>query len=332
MTEKHKQLSKFALRILITTGLLAFVFVQIDFSQFFKSLNKAIWPCVLAAWFVVILSIFVQSFKLRYILKKQDFDSSILSLFRVSAISFLYSLVIPGPLATGVKWYMLKKNTGKGATVLSSMVYNQYTDLAVILVFGLSAIIAFSPTATLTPDSPRKYYLPVAAGVMLLIFILFSSLLFNKRFGNVAMEFSRKLLKLLPHKFRKDATSLLEQVAFFQIAGFGFHATSVLLSIIGSLIPIILMYYFSAMAAHIQIGLGLIVWISALVYILGRLPISIANLGVREMTLVEFLKLYGVEPSSAFLMSMIIFSCIIIMAAIGAVYQVAWAFGPKPRQ
>jgi hypothetical protein len=50
----------------------------------------------------------------------------------------------------------------------------------------------------------------------------------------------------------------------------------------------------------------------------------VANLGVREATLVGFLAVYGVEKSAAMLMSMILFSTLVFMAIIGAAYQLAW--------
>jgi hypothetical protein len=51
----------------------------------------------------------------------------------------------------------------------------------------------------------------------------------------------------------------------------------------------------------------------------------VANLGVREATLVGFLAVYGVEKSAAMLMSMILFSTMVFMAIIGAAYQLYWS-------
>jgi len=60
-----------------------------------------------------------------------------------------------------------------------------------------------------------------------------------------------------------------------------------------------------------------------------RIPISVANLGVREFTLVGLLALYGVDKSQALLMSMILFSALIVMALIGAIYQLSWTVSEK---
>jgi hypothetical protein len=50
---------------------------------------------------------------------------------------------------------------------------------------------------------------------------------------------------------------------------------------------------------------------------------------VREATLVTLLAGYGVEESSALLMSMILFSSLIFMAAVGVSYQLYWAIRSK---
>jgi hypothetical protein len=50
----------------------------------------------------------------------------------------LYSLILPGILSTGVKWYILKRLTGKGTQVLSSMLYNCHASV-VMAVIGLAA-------------------------------------------------------------------------------------------------------------------------------------------------------------------------------------------------
>jgi len=84
-------------------------------------------------------------------------------------------------------------------------------------------------------------------------------------------------------------------------------------------------YVFAAKAARIDVPIGVFVWQCSVIFLLGRLPVFIADLGVREATLIGTLALYGVDSSSALLMSMIIFSNRILMALIGAAYQLRWS-------
>ncbi len=101
------------------------------------------------------------------------------------------------------------------------------------------------------------------------------------------------------------------------------------ITIIANLIGGVLIYFLSAKAANITAPVGVFVWLCAVIYILGRIPISVANLGIREVTLVGLLGIYGVGKPQALLMSMILFSTVILMAVIGAIYQLFWAVSAK---
>jgi uncharacterized membrane protein len=73
------------------------------------------------------------------------------------------------------------------------------------------------------------------------------------------------------------------------------------------------------------VPVGALVWLCAVIFVLGKIPITIANLGVREVTLVGLLGLYGVAKSAALLMSMVMFSGLVFLGLLGAVYQLYWS-------
>jgi hypothetical protein len=249
------------------------------------------------------------------------------TIFGASAVTLLYSMVIPGILSTGVKWYILKKDTGKGSNVLSSMLYNQLSTTVVIMVVGLIALIATRPTG-LVSAGENRWLLPVVA-VACTGTILMYVLLLNGRTGGGMIQAMEFLLRPLPDKIRRAGGRVLEQLSGFQSAGFGFHAAAALFTVAGMGGGGVLLYFFAAKAANVMVPIGVLVWLWAVVYILGRLPISIANLGVREVTVAGCLSLYGVESPKALLMSMVLFSAILFMAVIGATYQVFWAVRRK---
>ena len=72
-----------------------------------------------------------------------------------------------------------------------------------------------------------------------------------------------------------------------------------------------------------------LIWLQAIVYILGRIPISVANCGVREYILIGLLSIYSIDEPDALLMSAIIFSAHVFLAFIGALYQLAWSLNKK---
>ena len=329
MTTRSKQLAKFIIRILVTTGLLVWVFRQIDIGQFAQAIKTARWQLLIAVWALTVFFFWIRSIKMQLILKKQDCEIGVHTIFKASAVTSLYSMILPGVLSTGAKWYILKKDSGKGSNVLSSMVYNQLFTIFIMIVFGLAALIITNPIILLKEDINDRWLLPLVCGILLTVIIVISLLLLNSRTGNKINSGIGVLLKPFPLKIRQKGHEILSQTSVFQTAGAEFHLMIALITIIDTLLCSFIVYLLSARAANVAAPVGVLVWICAAIFVMGRIPISMANLGVREVTLVGILGIYGVEKSQALLMSMIIFSSLVFMAVIGAIYQISWALSSK---
>lgn len=329
MTTLAKQIFKLTVRLLVTVGLLIWAFSQIDLGQFRQAIQQARWGFLIAVWGLTVILTWIQSVKMRFILKRQDCTAGVGTIFAATAISSLYSLVLPGILSTGVKWYVLKRNTGKGSNVFSSMVYNQFATLVIITLFGLAAMTVSNPTFLLIPNAKSRWLLPLVCGAMLMVVLLVTVLLMNTRTGGRVIQVLRLLMRPLPERFQRKGEEILGQLAVFQAAGWRFHTIFVLVTIVDTLGGGVVSYLLAARTAHIDAPMSVFVWLCALVYILGKIPISMANLGVREVTLVGFLAVYGVEKPAAMLMSMILFSTIVLLAVIGAACQLFWALTAK---
>lgn len=329
MTTRTKQLTKLLVRILITTGLLLWVLRQIDFEQFRQTIKTARWQFLFAVWALTVLLFWIRSMRMRLILKKQDCDVATVTIFGATAVTCLYSMILPGLLSTGVKWYILKKGTGKPGNVLSSMLYNQLLIMVVMMVFGLAALMFTNPASLSMSNTENQWLLPVICGILLTVVIVISLLLLNSRTGGKIVSGIGFLLRPLPAKIRQKGREILDQIATFQAAGAGFHLRIASITIIDTLIGGVIIYILSARGANVTAPLGVFVWLCAVIYVLGRVPISVANLGVREATLVGLLGIYGVEKSQALLMAMILFSALIVMAVIGAIFQLFWAVSTK---
>ena len=325
MTTRGRQIVKLIIRLLITAGLLVWVFSQIDLGQFRQAVQEARWEFLIAVWGLTVILTWIQSVKMRLVLARQDCTVGSGTIFAATAISSLYSLILPGILSTGVKWYVLKKDTGKGSNVFSSMVYNQFLTMIVVTLFGLAAMMISNPTPLLMPDAKSQWLLPAVCGVVLAAVLLVTLLLMNARTGGRVIEVLRLPLRPLPERIRQKAGEILDQLAVFQASGWRFHTAFVLITVVDTLAGGVVSYILAARTAHITAPMSVFVWLCALVYILGRIPISMANLGVREVTLVGFLAVYGVEKPAAMLMSMILFSTMVLLAIMGAAYQLLWA-------
>ncbi len=333
MGTRAKQFIKLFLQITVTAGLLFWVFRQESIrGQFWQTVWTARWEYLILVWLLTLLYYWISSVKLQIILREQGIQAGRGLIFGASAIAAMYGLVVPGILSTAAKWYILEKDTRRGSAVFSSMLYNQLSITVVMLVFGLIGLIVTNPTSVVLPDATRRWVLPTISGIMLVLTVVISLLLLNLRTGGWVSRRSLIWLRPLPEAVRRSVEKVLGQIAIFQSAQIRFHATIASITILASCVIGVLIYVFSAWSAHIDPPLGVLLWLSTIIYILGRLPISLANLGVREVTLVGFLAFYGVEKSGALLMSMILFSTSIFMAGVGAAYQLAWSVGARRKR
>jgi hypothetical protein len=186
-----------------------------------------------------------------------------------------------------------------------------------------------NPASLLQDNAKSQWLLPVVCGILVVAIILVSLLLLSGRTGGGITKALMLLLRPFPTKINQKAQDILRQIASFQTAGVPFHLTVTSITIIAGLGVGVPIYILAARAANVSAPVGVFVWLCAIIYLLARVPISVANLGVREVTLVGFLTVYGVEKSAALLMSMILFSTAIFMAIIGAMYQLSWAVNAK---
>jgi len=325
MSVRTKQILKLVAKLSVAAVLLVWVFSQVGFEQFRATVQTARWHYLVGVWLATVLFSLLQAYALRIILRKQDCEVGLHTLFATTCVTAYYSLFLPGIVSTGVKWYILKRSTGKGVNVLSSMLYNQATLAVVMVVAGLVALALAVPTQAAAPDAGRSSLLPVVCVVLAVFVIVSSILVLNDRTGGPAIRLLMAALRPLPRLIQDKGRALVEQIAVFQTAGWRFHAVVATINVVDGLLVGLLLYFLAARAAFVVVPLGALVWLCAVVFVLGKVPITIANLGVREVTLVGLLGLYGVAKSAALLMSMVMFSGLLFLGLLGAAYQLYWS-------
>ena len=325
MSTRAGQIAKLLVRIVVTAGLLVWVFSQVDLGQFEQAVKMARWQYLLAVWIVTAILFWIRSIKMRIILARQGCEVPVRTLFGATTVTALYSLILPGVLSTGVKWYILRRSTGRGSNVLSSMLYNQFSTMALMTAFGLAALILSNPTSLLIANAENQWLLPVVCGVLLVTVLLINVLLLSEKAGGRIIELLKLLSGRLPPKMRQKSHEVLDQIAVFQTVGWWFHLLVAFITFTGTLLGGVVVYVLSAKSANVTVPVAVCVWLCVGIYVLGRLPISVANLGIREVTLIGFLAVYGVEKPAALLMSMILFSALIFMAIIGSMFQLYWS-------
>lgn len=325
MSVRTKPILKLVAKVSVAVILLAWVFSLAGLESFRETVRAARWHYLVGVWLATVLFSLLQAYALRIILRKQDCEVGLPTLFATTCVTAYYSLFLPGIMSTGVKWYLLKRSTGKGVNVLSSMLYNQATLAVVMVVAGLVALALTGPTQAAAPDAGRASHLPLVWIALAALILISFILVLNDRTGGPAIRLLMAALRPLPRLVREKGRAMLEQIAAFQTAGWRFHSVIALINIIAGLLVGLLIYLLAARAAYVVVPVGTLVWLCAVVFVLGKIPITIANLGVREVTVVGLLGLYGVTRSAALLMSMVMFSGLIFLGLLGAAYQLYWS-------
>ena len=89
MTTRSKQLAKLLIRILITMGLLVWIFSQIDLGQFGRAVKTARWQLLIAVWVLTVIFFWIRSIKMQLILKRQGCKVDCATIFGATAVTCL---------------------------------------------------------------------------------------------------------------------------------------------------------------------------------------------------------------------------------------------------
>lgn len=317
---QKKGFLKLFFRISITAVLLAVVLYKVKLPDFSQAMMDINWLAVAGMWLLSALFLWINSYKMQIILSPLDCSVTLKTLIATTAITTLYSLVLPGFASSGVKWYILKKDTGQGGRIFSSMIYNQASELFVVVILGMLGI-------ALTNFNLNSKITYISLAVILLMMVVFLWLVYIKDTKKIRRIIGWPIA-FLPKRIIAKTTSILDQLHIFQRQNLSFHIKVFLITFL-SFIGSVAAYVLAAEAVNIHVPPAILVWQCALIYLLGKLPISVGNLGVREITLVEVLKTYNVEPSDAFLMSMLLFTNVLLIAIIGAFCQIFCKFNNR---
>ncbi len=320
---------KLILRFSVTVCALIWVFYLVDLSQVKVAMKEADWRFLVLAWFFNAALFWTRSYRFQLILKKLGCFASVNTLFSASAMMALYGLVMPGMLSLAAKWYVIKKATGKGGHVVTAMVYNQVTIMVVMVAFGLLALSITNPLAQLNLTESQITWLSCLTVCLFLMILGAFAFLLSHRAG---AKMDRALswgIRWVPDMIRKKAEPILEHFQIFRTLEPGFHLMILILGLLTGALGGGVFYMLAAKATHIQVPFVAYIWMYVIIFILGRIPVTLSNCGLREFVLMGLLGVYGVDKPLALLMSMIIFSAHIFMAFIGALYQISWSLAKR---
>ena len=315
---KRSSISKLAKLALtaVVLGLLVRIVGAREILGAFDGINWAWATAMLIAGLLMKLGVSVQLWS---IFRRGQLSVSVLRVFLANALSALYSLVLPGDIAaSGVKWIDLSAATGKKAAVFNALIYHRMVTSLVTLTLGVFALVVSNPL-----DNQATQY--IAAALLLLLMLLFI-FLYHPRLGAWVETMLRRASEKLPRLGATYAVPVIDAMRRFH----GFTARDHIAVFTWSCVFIvfrILTYWCAIRAFDLEITLIDILWIAAFLSITAALPLTIANLGIREGFLVLVLAPLGVASATAVALGLVLFANHVLIALVGAGYQMALSLG-----
>jgi len=298
-------------RYLPIIGIILFIYIlfKIDLRNIIFEISNANIYFLLVAIILVFVMMVSETAKWFTIARFQNINIPFWEAFRINMIDNYYGFITPSKLGSVIRAEYLKKyadgHFGKG---LFNFIIDKIMDLSAIIFIAIIFSYNFKD----------KLDLPIGFFTAILLLFLFGILFFiKKERGEIVLKIIYK--KLVPHRFRSQAKSSFE--AFYD------HVPKKRYFILFFIINIMNWTVNYSLAYFVGLSLGIelpfIYYLSILPLgtLVSLIPISIAGLGTREVTLISLFGLFGVAAAKVFSMSLIsLFIAGIVPAIIGASY------------
>ena len=306
-----KNMISILIKAAISVGILCAVFYFVPISNVFATIRIAnpLWV-VAGVCFQILLRV-LNGLRMQAIANAQHLDTGYRTMMRIVFTSTFYNLLVPGTLAGGVVSYVKYRQQGVNSV---AAVANIYANKSVELI-----VVSLSAPLFWLIDKGFSLHLIVAYGLTMVIGFCYGFALFFGRFVN---------FQWLESKIKTHGQSVVHRTLAIlcrQVALIG----QISHRAIAALIAYSMMYFlFAALslicfghALNHDIGLLPVLWIYAVIYLLHILPISISNIGVREVSMFMLLAPYGVARTDAIAWSVLMYSGPLSCALIGLLLE-----------
>ncbi|MBI3970781.1 MAG: flippase-like domain-containing protein [Chloroflexi bacterium] len=291
--------------------LLAFVLWRIDVTRSLENVRDARPAPLAIAALLVYFAWLVNSFKWQRLLAGAGIHRGLAELFRLNLASIFYGLALPGHIAGEVlKAIRLGGSVERRGVVYASVWLDRVTGLTGLSMVGIAGLL-FAPPPV---EAWRHLYLVVQVVVLSLsVLVLLLPKLPWPADGNgepgTTTVWTASLARLAHWRYRLITEAGMDH-------GLAGMAGAVLLACVFQAANVASNWAI-AQALGVQISPFAIAWVTAVFSILQLLPLSLAGIGLRDVTFVALLGLYGVVTHHALAMSLLMLSLVLMLGLTG---------------
>lgn len=307
LTSVSKKFNSSFVKAAISIVVLSLIFYFVPISNVLGIILVADPVWVFAGTVLLVLLRVLTSIRMQVIANTQGLNTNSLMMMRIVFTSTFYNLLAPGALAGGAVTYLkYRQQSVESIAAMANIYANKSIQLLVVL---LSAPLFWLIDKNFNPSIITGYALVMVIGFG------FAFALFFGRFGNLRWLDSHG--QSVVHRALMELCRQIGKIG--QIS----HMTIfylVILSAMHSLFAALGILCFGE-ALDIELGLVSILWIYSVVYLLGILPISVSNIGVREASMIMLMSPYGVSMTEATAWSVLMYSGTLSCALIGMLFE-----------
>lgn len=236
-----------------------------------------------------------------------------------------YALTLPLGLAVGgaIRLLRLGRDRQSMSGVFAAIVASRLLEMFLQLSFALLGMLWLWRGL----PSPAVWASGLALGILLV------GCAYVAIFHRTSRRWMLLVVKqLLPKRsrFTHSVRRVLARIGRVRPVGFGFHAQLLASGALRHLLGAAAFLAFAA-AAHAELTLAQSLWVRGVTGIAMLLPVSVAGLGLREISYVALLGLFGIAPAPALAMSLMVFLTLLLNGAAGGLIELSAAVRPTGR-
>jgi uncharacterized protein (TIRG00374 family) len=305
------------LKLGITAGLLLYLFAtKVRVQDLIGAVKGLSIPLIGTALLLYAFAQLLSTFRWKVLLRSQGLNVSIWRLYGLYFVGMFFNLFLPTTIGGDVvRAYDLFRSMGRSNEVIASIFLERLSGLVALV---LLAVVALGVGKQGIQKHEIHFFVLGILGLVILVIIS----IFTKRLFTSVATFLRA-------RNRQRAGAWIESVhnAIYSFRGqrstlYGVLALAFLVQIIN-----VMVYYAIARCLGLFLSPGIFFLFVPLITVISIMPVTISGLGLREATSIFFFGKVGVNPSDAFLLSMLWFFIVVLLSLIGGIIFIVRGFG-----
>jgi glycosyltransferase 2 family protein len=306
---------KIAFKLFISCFFVGYLCIKVNVSAIAVALKGVDLTYYLFSTLIAVASTFFIAGKYYILIRQSPIKHSLLSLIRINFISRFYALFLPSAVGRElIRWIKITRNQGGRAFFLACILFERLTSIVLLLLCGTIPLLMHR---TMPAISVLKWRLLPWVGLALMLCFLLLTVYVSAAVRSGVQSLFVRMLGRYANSIK--LATFIENFSLVNTKA-SFYCGIIGLSIVW------LIFYVARLAvlikaADLPLSTVDIAWMGSLVLLLQTLPLSLAGIGLREGAYAYLFMLYKLPPENGVLIGVLFFSQMLIMAAVGGVFE-----------